>query len=97
MFPKPIEKTSKANRIIYYSSVTLVLLLWLVPLMIITLAAFKTADQLNAGGRGFVLPEPFTLYAFKTTFTNEPFMSSILNSFLVVLPVTVISLSLIHI
>ena len=94
MFPAPIEKTSKANRFVYYSSVALVLLLWLVPLMIITLAAFKTADQLNAGGRGFVLPEPFTLYAFKTTFTNEPFMSSILNSFLVVLPVTVISISI---
>ena len=94
MFPKPIEKTSKTSRFIYYSSVALVLILWLVPLMIITLAAFKTADQLNAGGRGFVLPEPFTLYAFKTTFTNEPFMSSILNSFLVVLPVTVISISI---
>ena len=66
MFPTPIEKTSKTNRFIYYSSVILVLLLWLVPLMIRTLAAFKTADQLNAGGRGFVLPEPFTLYAFKT-------------------------------
>ena len=79
MFPVPIEKATKTNRIIYYSSVALVLLLWLVPLMIITLAAFITADQLYAGGRGFVLPEPFTLYAFKTTFTNEPFMSSILN------------------
>ena len=52
MFPTPVEKTSKTNRFIYYSSVALVLLLWLVPLMIITLAAFKTADQLNAGGRG---------------------------------------------
>ena len=48
MFPVPIEKATKTNRIIYYSSVALVLLLWLIPLMIITLAAFKTADQLNA-------------------------------------------------
>ena len=79
MFPVPIEKATKTNRVIYYSSVALVLLLWLIPLMIITLAAFKTADQLNAGGRGFVLPDPFTLTAFKRTLTNEPFMASILN------------------
>ena len=70
MFPVPIEKATKTNRVIYYSSVALVLLLWLIPLMIITLAAFKTADQLNAGGRGFVLPDPFTLTAFKLTLTN---------------------------
>ena len=94
MFPVPIEKATKTNRIIYYSSVALVLLLWLIPLMIITLAAFKTADQLNAGGRGFVLPDPFTLTAFKRTLTNEPFMASILNSFMVVIPVTIISISL---
>ena len=94
MFPVPIEKATKTNRIIYFSSVALVLLLWLIPLMIITLAAFKTADQLNAGGRGFVLPDPFTLSAFKRTLTNEPFMASILNSFMVVIPVTIISISL---
>ena len=50
MFPTPIEKATKINKFIYYFSVAVVLLLWLIPLMIITLAAFKTADQLNAGG-----------------------------------------------
>ena len=94
MFPAPIEKSSQQKRILYYLSVSVVLLLWLIPLMIISLAAFKTADQLNAGGRGFVLPEPFTLIAFKTIFTNGPFMSSIFNSFVVVISVTIISISL---
>ena len=94
MFPAPIEKSSQQKRILYYLSVSLVLLLWLIPLMIISLAAFKTADQLNAGGRGFVLPDPFTVIAFETIFTNGPFMSSILNSFFVVIPVTIISISL---
>ena len=94
MFPTPIEKAKNRSKVIFYLSVLFVLLLWLVPLMIVSLAAFKTADQLNAGGRGFVLPDPFTLYAFKTTLTNKPFMISILNSFLVVIPVTIISISL---
>ena len=43
MFPAPIEKSSHQKRILYYLSVSLVLLLWLIPLMIISLAAFKTA------------------------------------------------------
>ena len=61
--------------------------------MIITLAAFKTADQLNAGGRGFVLPEPFTLYAFKQLLLMSLYEFNI-KFILVVLPVTVISISI---
>ena len=94
MFPTPIEKFSSQRKTIYYFLVTLFLMLWLIPLFIITLAAFKTADQLNAGGRGFELPDPFTFYAIKTTLTNGPFMTSILNSFVVVIPVTIISISI---
>ena len=74
MFPAPIEKSSQQKRILYYLSVSLVLLLWLIPLMIISLAAFKTADQLNAGGRGFELPDPFTLIAFTTILTTSTFL-----------------------
>ena len=94
MFPTPIEKSSSQRKTLYYFFVTLFLMLWLIPLFIISLAAFKTADQLNAGGRGFELPDPFTLYAIKTTLTNGPFMTSILNSFVVVIPVTIISISI---
>ena len=94
MFPTPIEKSGRKSIVIYYFSVFCILLLWLLPLLVITLAAFKTADQLNAGGRGLVLPQPYTLDGLLTVLTNKDFMTSVMNSFLVVIPVTIISISL---
>lgn len=94
MYPTPMDRWTPSSRTLYKIAVVLVLLMWLLPLIIIMLASFMTADQLNAGGRGLNLPNPFTLEGYRTALTNQDFMASFLNSFLVVIPVTVISVGL---
>jgi multiple sugar transport system permease protein len=89
-----MDRWTPSSRTLYKIAVVLVLLMWLLPLIIIMLASFMTADQLNAGGRGLNLPNPFTLEGYRTALTNQDFMASFLNSFLVVIPVTVISVGL---
>ena len=94
MYPTPIENWKEGNRWMYPVAVAIVLLLWLLPLIIIGLASFMSAEQLNAGGRGLNLPNPFTIAGYQTAFENDDFRASILNSFGVVLPVTAISVGL---
>lgn len=94
MYPTPMERWSSNSRAIYAVAVVVVLLLWLLPLIVIMLASFMTADQLNAGGRGLNLPSPFSLDGYITALQNQDFMASFLNSFLVVIPVTAISVGL---
>ena len=94
MYPTPLEKWTPHGRTLYKFAVLVILILWLFPMIIIALASFMTADQLNAGGRGLNLPNPFSLDGYITAFTNKDFMASFMNSFLVVPPVVVISISL---
>ena len=94
MYPTPMEKWKPQSRIMYRIAVIVVLILWLLPLIIITLASFMTADQLNAGGRGLNLPSPFSLDGYLTALGNQDFMASFINSFIVVPPVVVISVGL---
>ena len=94
MYPTPMEKWKPQSRIMYRIAVIVVLVLWLLPLIIITLASFMTADQLNAGGRGLNLPSPFSLDGYLTALGNQDFMASFINSFIVVPPVVVISVGL---
>ena len=94
MYPAPMEKWRPSSRTAYKISVIVVLLLWLLPLIIIMLASFMTADQLNAGGRGLNLPSPFSIEGYKTALNNQDFMASFINSFFVVIPVTIISVCL---
>ena len=94
MFPTPMENWKPKARYGYAIAVISVLILWLLPMIIITLASFMTADQLNAGGRGLNLPHPFAIDGWKTAASNDDFRASIINSFIIVLPVVAISISL---
>ena len=94
MFPRPIETWKPSTRTIYVMSVFIVLLGWLLPLIIISLASFMTADQLNAGGRGFNMPSPFSVDGWTVAIKNDEFRGSFINSFFIVLPVVAISVGL---
>ena len=94
MFPRPIETWKPSARSIYIFSVLIVLLGWLLPLIIISLASFMTADQLNAGGRGLNMPSPFSVDGWSTAIKNDEFRGSFINSFFIVLPVVAISVGL---
>ena len=105
MFPRPIETWKPPARALYILSVLIVLLGWLLPLIIISIASFMTADQLNSGGRGLNVPSPFSVDGWTIAIKNDQFRGSFINSFFIVLPVVAISvglatmagLSLIHI
>lgn len=94
MFPTPMEVWKPQARVGYFVAVVAVLILWLLPLIIISLASFMTADQLNSGGRGLNLPMPFSVEGWVTAISNDDFRASFLNSFIVVPPVVVISVGL---
>ena len=94
MYPAPMETWRPSSRRLYVVAVILTLLLWLLPLIIISLASFMTADQLNAGGRGLNMPNPLSVDGWATALSNDDFRASLLNSFLVVPPVVVISIGL---
>lgn len=94
MYPAPMETWKPRSRTLYMISVFVVLVLWLMPLIIISLASFMTADQLNSGGRGFNIPNPISVDGWVTAIGNDDFRASFINSFIVVPPVVVISVGL---
>ena len=94
MFPRPIETWKPSARALYILSVFIVLLGWLLPLIIISIASFMTADQLNSGGRGLNMPNPFSVDGWTTAIKNDEFRGSFINSFFIVLPVVAISVGL---
>ena len=92
MFPRPIETWKPSLGSVY--SVCLYCSAWLVlPLIIISIASFMTADQLNSGGRGLNMPSPFSVDGW-TLHKNDEFRGSFINSFFIVLPVVAISVGL---
>ncbi len=94
MFPTPIQNWNSRSKFIYFTLVMFTLVAWLLPLVIITLASFMTADQLNSGGRGLNLPSPLSIDGWITAINNEDFRKSFLNSFIIVTPVVIISIGL---
>ena len=94
MFPRPIETWKPSARTLYTLSVFIVLLGWLLPLIIISIASFMTADQLNSGGRGLNMPSPFSVDGWTIAIKNVQFRGSFINSFFIVLPVVAISVGL---
>ena len=94
MFPRPIETWKPSARTLYTLSVFIVLLGWLLPLIIISIASFMTADQLNSGGRGLNMPSPFSVEGWTIAIKNDEFRGSFINSFFIVLPVVAISVGL---
>ena len=94
MFPSPIETWKPSTMTLYTVSVFIVLLGWLLPLIIISLASFMTADQLNAGGRGFNMQSPFSLDGWKYAFQNDDFSGSFIKSLIIVLTFVAISVDL---
>lgn len=94
MYPAPMESWKPRSRALYALAVGVVLVLWLMPLIIIAIASLMTADQINGGDRGLVMPSPLSVEGWVTALENHDFRASFLNSFLVVPPVVVISVGL---
>jgi multiple sugar transport system permease protein len=89
MFPKPIEKQSRAAQISYQAMLPLALLLWLGPLLAVALFSVKpAADFTNANYWG--MPSSFEgAVNYGQVFFNSDMPRYLLNSFLITIPTVI--------
>ena len=70
-------------------------IIWLLPVFLLLNTALKSNDQINTeGGATFEAPEPFSIDGFWTIIGSGEFWGSMGLSFMIVIPVVVIAISL---
>jgi len=86
MFPKPIEKSSRAWQIGYQGLLPLALILWLLPLIAVAVFSIKPdADFTN--GNYWGVPSSFELFTnYGKVFLESDMPQYMLNSFLITIP-----------
>lgn len=94
MYPKPIAEDRPASRVVYGCFVALVLLLWLLPLVAVTLTAMRSYPEIMAGNywgpiRHFSLWENIS-----TVFTSTAMLRYLLNSLVITVPSVILVLVL---
>ena len=88
MFPRPIERQSRAIRIAYQTALPLALILWLLPLIGVAITSVKPASDL-ASGNYFGLPSYLAFSNYVDVFTGSPIGQYIFNSFKVTIPTVI--------
>jgi len=92
MYPSPEHTWRPGARLFYWSCAIAVTLVWLTPIMLLLLTALKSNVQINTEqGAKFTLPSPLMPEGFMTISGSSSFWTSILYSFMVVLPVVCIA------
>ncbi|MDA8553204.1 carbohydrate ABC transporter permease [Alphaproteobacteria bacterium] len=92
MYPSPEHTWRPGARLFYWSCAIAVTLVWLTPIMLLLLTALKSNVQINTEqGAKFTLPSPLMPEGFMTILGSSSFWTSILYSFMVVLPVVCIA------
>ncbi len=92
MYPSPEHTWRPGARVFYWSCVASVTLVWLTPIFLLILTALKSNRQINSEqGAKFTIPEPFLPEGFMTILSNGAFWTSLMYSFMVVLPVVCIA------
>jgi len=95
MYPSPIETWKPLNRAFYWSALIATTIIWLLPVFLLLNTAIKSNDQINSeGGARFTAPEPFSIDGFWTIIGSGEFWGSMGLSFMIVIPVVVIAISL---
>lgn len=94
MFPKPIEKTSRAAQIGYQAFLPVVLILWLLPLIAVAVFSVKPdADFTN--GNYWGLPSSFEFFTnYGRVFFESDMPRYMLNSFLITVPTVIGAIAL---
>jgi multiple sugar transport system permease protein len=77
----------------YHTGVGLLSLLWVLPILLVVVTAFRTFDDIAANGVGS-LPHSFTFGSFGEAWTGGGEMQAMINSFVVTIPTVVITLIL---
>jgi multiple sugar transport system permease protein len=89
MFPKPIEKSSRATQIGYQALLPFVLILWLLPLIAVAVFSMKPdADFTN--GNYWGVPSSFEFFTnYGPVFFESDMPRYMLNSFLITVPTVI--------
>jgi len=94
MYPSPEHTWRPGARTFYWSSAIAVMLIWLTPIFLLLNTALKSNEQINAEqGAKFTIPAPLLPEGFWVLLGNPAFWSSMVYSFLVVLPVVCVAVS----
>lgn len=95
MYPSPINTWKPLNRAFYWSALIAFTLVWLLPIALLLNTALKGNDQINTeAGARFTMPAPLSIEGFWTLIASSAFWQSMALSFLIVIPVVIISISL---
>jgi multiple sugar transport system permease protein len=94
MFPKPIEKSSRAAQIGYQALLPFVLILWLLPLIAVAVFSVKPdADFTN--GNYWGVPSSFEFFTnYGRVFLESDMPRYMLNSFLITVPTVIGAIAL---
>lgn len=82
-----------AGTVGYHTAMIVISVLWLLPILIVIVTAFRTFDDIAANGVGS-LPHSFAFGAFGEAWTGGGEMQAMINSFVVAIPTVLISLAL---
>ena len=94
MFPRPIEHASGPSRFAYQAFLPVALFLWLLPLLAIFVTSVRSSADINAGNI-FGWPSEFQLIEnYIAVFTQSEAARYLLNSVLITVPSTAISVAL---
>ena len=86
MFPAPIARRAAPVRAAYATAVSLLLAVWLLPLLGVALTSVRSLDELNQG-RYWTWPTEFRLLDnYTAVVTQSRIGTFVMNSFLLVLP-----------
>ena len=90
MFPRPVQQSPRAARILYQVALPIALFLWLFPLLGVALTSLRPAADL-AQGNYFGMPSgvAFQNYIDVFTKTSTPMSQYIFNSFKVTIPTVI--------
>lgn len=85
MYPVPIPERRHWLRAIYGGSVTVVLLIWLLPLFAVLLTSLRTLAAINAG-HFWTIPKTFDFGNYLQVFTQTHMARYLVNSLIITLP-----------
>ncbi|MDG1235478.1 MAG: carbohydrate ABC transporter permease [Amylibacter sp.] len=94
MFPRPIERLTRARRNSYQAFLPFALFIWLLPLLAIFITSVRSAKDINTGNV-FGVPTELRLWDnYSAVFIQSEAATYIMNSIMITLPTVAISVTL---
>jgi multiple sugar transport system permease protein len=93
MFPAPIDKASPPKRYLYYVSVVVALVAWLLPLLAVLLTSIRSAEDLNMGNY-WGWPKEWKFSNYIEIFQATPLMRYLINTVVITLPAVFCAIAL---